>query len=116
RAAFPRRHTRLAFVRSADELARTFHMELVDAVLVDVAAGTDDAWAAAELAREFPSAPFFGVTPLRSGDGPALSRCAALDFADVLIEGIDDGALSALVLPQTFRARFAAALRDAPPE
>jgi AraC-like DNA-binding protein len=115
RAAFPRRHARLALVRTADELAKTFHTELVDAVLIDLTSGTEDTWAAASLAREFPSAPFFGVTPLRSGDGPALSRCAALDFADVLIEGIDDGALGALVLPQTFRARFAAALRDAPP-
>jgi AraC-like DNA-binding protein len=114
RAAFPRRHMRLTLVRSADELANAFRLELVDAVLVDIASGTDDVWAAASLSREFPSAPFFGVTPLRSSDGPSLSRCAALDFADVIIEGIDDAALAALVLPQTFRARFAGALRDAP--
>jgi AraC-like DNA-binding protein len=117
RTAFPRRHARLMLVRTAAELAKVFRTELVDAVLVDlgVGGGTDEAWSAAALAREFPSAPFFGVTPLRSGDGAALSRCAALDFADVVIEGIDDDALSALVLPQTFRARFASALREAPP-
>ena len=116
RAAFPRRHARLGPGPRRRRVREDVpHAELVNAVLIDLTPGTDNAWAAASLAREFPSAPFFGVTPLRSGDGPALSQCAALDFADVLIEGIDDGALAALVLPQTFRSRFAAALRDAPP-
>jgi AraC-like DNA-binding protein len=102
-------------VRTAAELARAFQTGLIDAVLVDIGSGTEDAWAAAACAREFPSAPFFGVTPLRSADGPTLARCAALEFADVLVETVDDGAIRALVLPQTFRARFMAALRDPPP-
>jgi AraC-like DNA-binding protein len=115
RAAFPRRQARLVVVRAATEFAATFHAELVDAALIDLVPGSEDAWAAAACAREFPSVPFFGVTPLRSSDGPSLARCAALDFADVIVEGVDDAAVRALVLPLTFRARFAAALREPPP-
>ncbi len=66
-------------------------------------------------AREFPSAPFFGVCPLRSADAPIVARAARLDLADVIIEGVDDAVVRAMVLPLTFRARFAAALREPPP-
>ena len=38
-----------------------------------------------------------------------------LDLADVIIEGVDDAVVRAMVLPLTFRARFAAALREPPP-
>lgn len=115
RAAFPRRRARLVFVRTASDLARAFRAGLIDAVLIDIGTGTDDAWAAAACAREFPSAPFFAVTPLRSADGSSLARCAALEFADVLVETVDDGAVRALVLPQSFRERFMTALREPPP-
>ncbi|GEM_PF-194449 len=115
RAAFPRRQARLVVLRTAADLAATFRTELIDAALVDLSAPSDDVWAAAALAREFPSAPFFGVTPLRSGDAPALARCAALDFAGVLIEGIDEVSARTEVLTRTFRARFADTLREPPP-
>jgi AraC-like DNA-binding protein len=114
RLAFPRRQARLLVVRAAAEFAATFHAELVDAALIDLVPGSDDVWAAAACAREFPSVPFFGVTPLRSSDGPTLARCAALDFADMIVEGVDDAALRAVVLPLTFRARFIAALQEPP--
>jgi AraC-like DNA-binding protein len=115
RAAFPRRRARLVIVRTAADLAHAFHAGLVDAALIDLGTGSDDAWAAAAYAREFPSAPFFAVTPLRSADGPTLARCAALDFADVLVESVDDRAIRDLVLPLTFRARFVVAMREPPP-
>lgn len=114
RAAFPRRRVRLVIVRTAAELAQTFHAGLVDAALIDLGTASDDAWAAAACARDFPSAPFFAVTPLRSADGATLARCAALDFADVLVETVDDQAVRGLVLPLTFHARFVAALREPP--
>lgn len=114
RAAFPRRRGRLVFARTTEDVGAAFHTELVDAVLVDLGAASADAWATAELAREFPSAPFFGVLPLRTSDAPALARCAQLDFAGVAIDGIDDGALRDLVVPRAFSARFAAALRTPP--
>jgi len=115
RAAFPRRQARLVIVRTAEEFEAAFHVQLVDAALVDLASGADDSWCAAACAREFPSVPFFGVSPLRSADGPALARGAALELTDVIVEGIDDTALRTLVFPLTFRARFAAAMREPPP-
>ncbi len=114
RAAFPHRHARIQIVRTAADLAGAFRASLVDAVLVDLGAPSDEGWRAASLAREFPSAPFFALTPLRTTDAPVVARCAELDVADVLIDGIDDAALQALVLPAGFSARFADALA-APP-
>ena len=114
RTAFPRRRGRLVFARTTEDVGSAFHSELVDAVLVDLGGAGADAWATAELAREFPSAPFFAVLPLRASDAPALARCAQLDFAGVAIEGIDDVALRELVAPRAFTARFATALRTPP--
>ncbi len=99
---------------SAVELAAAFRTQLVDLVLVDAAVSSDELWRAAELAREFPSAPFLAVLPLRTTDGPTLARCAALDFGDALIEGVDDGAARELIAPLSFSSRFATALADAP--
>jgi AraC-like DNA-binding protein len=114
RVAFPRRRGRLVFARATADVGEVFRTELVDAVLVDLGGTAADAWATAELAREFPSAPFFGVLPLRASDAPALSRCAHLEFAGVAVEGIDDIALRDLVAPRAFSARFARALRVPP--
>jgi AraC-like DNA-binding protein len=115
RAAFPRRRARLILGRTATEFAAAFHSTLVDAALVDVGAAADDAWRAAELAREFPSFPFFAITPMRGTDGPAVARCAALEFTDVVVDGVDDEALRDLVLPSTFSTRFFEALHEPPP-
>src|SRR3982750_4503438 len=102
RAAFPRRRARLIMGRTATEFGAAFHSTLVDAALVDIGSAADEAWRAAELAREFPSFPFFAITPLRGSDGPAVARCAALEFADVIVDGVDDEALRAMVLPSPF--------------
>jgi AraC-like DNA-binding protein len=83
--------------------------------VVAVSLPTDDTWRAAALAAEFPSVPFFAVAPLRAGDAPALARCAALAFVDVLAEGVDDAAARDLVAPHLFSARFVTALREPPP-
>jgi AraC-like DNA-binding protein len=115
RHIFPRRRARLVLTRTPAELERVFRAELVDAVVVDVAHATDDTWRAAALAREFPSAPFYGVTPYRGGDGPTIARCADHDFADVIAEGVDEVVMRELVLHETFSARFARALASPPP-
>jgi AraC-like DNA-binding protein len=114
RGAFPRRRGRLVLARTTTDVDATFRTELVDAVLVDLATTSGDAWATAELAREYPSAPFFAVLPLRASDAPSLSRCAQLEFAGVIVEGIDDGSLRDLVAPRAFSARFGRALRLPP--
>lgn len=115
RAAFPRRRCRLVFARTAGDFGETFRNELVDAALVDVASAHEETWVVAALAREFPSAPFFGLATLRAAEGPAVAQCAELEFADVLIDGVDDGCARDIVCKRGFSARFADALR-APPE
>jgi AraC-like DNA-binding protein len=115
RAAFPRRRARLIATRDLDEFTAAFRADLVDAALVDIAAGGEGPRRAAALAREFPSIPFFALAPLRAADGPAVAECAALDFVDVLVDVVDDGAARDLIAPHCFSQRFAEALEDPPP-
>jgi len=113
RASFTRRRARLQLVRTADALEAALRASLVDAVVVDVSAGADEAWAVASVARQIPSIPFFALAAPRLDAAAVLGRCASLDVADILIEGVDDGALRELVMPLAFTTRFAAALRGA---
>jgi AraC-like DNA-binding protein len=115
RDAFPRRRTRLVIAKSAQEFGETFRGALVDATLVDFGNVTEETWNVSALAREFPSVPFFALLPMRLGDGPLLARCASLEFADVVMEGIDDLALRDLLVPYFYSVRFAVALEE-PPE
>ena len=86
----------------------------MDAAIVDLGRRAEETWRAAALAREFPSVPFFGLTTLRASEAPALAQCAALDFADVLVEAVDDTRAARLVLRQAFSTRFAVALHEPP--
>ncbi|MFL5563092.1 MAG: helix-turn-helix domain-containing protein [Gemmatimonadaceae bacterium] len=88
---------------------------LVDAVIVDIGTATEDVDLAVGLAREFPSLPFIGLASLRGADGPALAAAASHDFADVVVDGVDDSVMRALLAPLMFSARFACALWNAPP-
>ena len=115
RAAFPRRRARLLLARTAEELESFFRTALVDAAVVDLAAAGDDTWRAAGLAREFPSVPFFGLCALRASEAPALAQCASLDFADVLVESVDDAVCRDVVMRHAFSNRFAIALHKPPP-
>ncbi|MEO7711856.1 MAG: helix-turn-helix domain-containing protein [Gemmatimonadaceae bacterium] len=115
RAAFPRRRARLLLARSADELESFFRTALVDAAIVDLTAASDDTWRAASLALEFPSVPFFGLCALRASEAPALAQCASLDFADVVVEAVDDAVCREIVLRHAFSNRFALALHAPPP-
>ncbi len=115
RDAFPRRRTRLTLARTAREFERVFRSGLVDAAIVDLGSHVDDVMRGIELAREFPSAPFFALTSYRASDASLTARAIAYDFADILVEGVDDHVLRDLVVPRAFTTRFAAAL-DEPPE
>ena len=133
RTAFPKRKWKTVGVRDISECREVFRSILVDAALIDIgsaAAATsaggeatgnsasamnDDTWKIAALAHEFPSSPFFGISPLRATDAPAIARCAALEFSDVLADGIDEPVARDLVGPRTFSARFAVALATPPP-
>ena len=115
RGLFSRRVARLVGARNAGECLRTFRSTLVDLVLVDAGTPSDTLWEVAALAREFPSTPFVAIVPLRAADAPTLARCITLDFVDVIVEGVDDGAARELIGRQFFSARFAAALDEPPP-
>jgi AraC-like DNA-binding protein len=114
RRVFPKRRGKLAFVRSKADLLSTLHTAMVDAVIVDLAQPSDEQWAAASLAREFPSIPFIALAAARPADVAHAARaCGELEFADCLAEGVDDDALREVLLPSTFTVRFAAALQGA---
>nr|MDP9177711.1 hypothetical protein [Gemmatimonadota bacterium] len=137
RTAFPKRKWRVIAARDAGEFASTLRRTLVDAALVDIGSplaiaalassgsdgpfapanggSNDETWKIAALAQEFPSAPFFAISPLRATDAPAVARCSALEFCDVIADGIDEPVARELVAPQTFSARFYAALASPPP-
>jgi AraC-like DNA-binding protein len=115
KAAFPRRRCRLLLVRTAADFNEAFRKELVDAAIVDVTAAHDETWTVAQFAREYPSAPFFALATMRAAEGPAIAQCAELEFADVLVEGVDDACARELVTRRGFSGRFAAALETPPP-
>jgi AraC-like DNA-binding protein len=114
RAAFPRRRARLVMTRTPDELDAAFRASLVDAAVVDLAGASEETWRAAALAREFPSVPFYGLCALRASEAPALAQCATLEFADVLVESVDEAVYRDLVLRHAFSTRFALALASPP--
>jgi AraC-like DNA-binding protein len=114
RAALPRRRVRLMLGRTAEEFESIFRTTLVDAAVVDLGAAGEETWRVAGLAREFPSVPFLGLSTLRAAEAPALAQCVILDFADVLVESVDDAACRDLVLRRAFSTRFASALREPP--
>jgi AraC-like DNA-binding protein len=114
KTAFPRRKARVLAARSFEDFDTAFKTNLVDAALVDLGAAQDETWRVAALAREYPSIPFFGLVALRAAEGPALAHCAACEFTDVLVDGVDDSVARELVQRASFSARFARALHDPP--
>ena len=114
KSAFPRRRTRIVLTRTYEDFDAAFKTHLVDAALVDVGSAQEETWRVASRAREYPSAPFLGVAPLRATEGPTLAQCASYEFADVLVDGVDDGAARDIVGQLSYSARFAVAL-DEPP-
>lgn len=115
RKTFPRRRARLVLTRTPADFERVFRRELVDAALVDVVHARDDTWRVVALARDFPSAAFYGIAPYRGADAAAIARCAAQEFADILADGVDDAVARDLVLRDAFSSRFATALETPPP-
>jgi AraC-like DNA-binding protein len=114
RGLLPRRYGRIVMTRTASECEVALKDALVDAALIDVGSGSEEAWSAAALARDYPSIPFFAITPLRGQDGEALARCATLEFTDFVFEGMDDVVAREIIEPRCFSTRFALALRQPP--
>ncbi|MGI9091679.1 MAG: helix-turn-helix domain-containing protein [Gemmatimonadaceae bacterium] len=114
RGSSPHRFGHTVVARTVQEFDRAIRCDLIDAAVVDVGGHGDDAWIVGERAADFPSTPFFALLPLRTTDGSAVARCAALGFADVLCERVDDPCASELIAPQSYSARFARALAEPP--
>jgi AraC-like DNA-binding protein len=115
RTAFPKRKARSVVVKTAEEFEQAFRRDLIDAVIVDLASPTDDTWAVAGKALDYPSAPFFGLVQSRTTDAPAAARAIQTGFADILTEQVDEEAARDLIGPLTFTTRFAKALHTPPP-
>lgn len=113
RRALPRRRAKLGFARNDMELISTLQSSLVDAVIVDLGQATEDTWALAAVARDFPSIPFFGYGALRPAELPTIAKAAALEFSDCIAEGVEDDLTRDLLAPATFTVRFATALHGA---
>ena len=110
-----KRSGKVTLARTLDEFSAVFHHELIDVALVDVGAGNGTDGAAA-LAREYPSVAFLAIASLRAAEGPMLARCAELDFADMLIEGVDEDVARELITRYAYSTRFGSALSPAPVE
>ncbi|MEO6778188.1 MAG: AraC family transcriptional regulator [Gemmatimonadaceae bacterium] len=114
RASFPRRHGRTLLVRGSEEFDGAIRRELIDAVIIDLAAPGEDSWKLAARSVDFPSTPFFGLLPFRTTDAESVHRAAAAGLADVLCEQVDELVARDLVAAQCYTARFARALEHAP--
>lgn len=111
---FPRRRGHLTVVRTREDMLGALRESLTDAVIVDLGQASEETWAVAGLAREFPSIPFLALTPLRPAEVPHIARaCGEFEFADVLVDGMEDAMHRELVLPMSFSVRFAESLLDA---
>ncbi len=115
RQRLPRRRGRVAFTRSADEMASHFRRAVVDVAIIDVGSAGVECERAIGLAREFPSAGFLALSGYRVTDAAMLARSAELDFADLLAEGVDDPLLPVALHEHGYTPRFAR-LHDAPPD
>ncbi len=112
--SFPRRRGRLTLVRTRAELLEAIRGSLTDAVVVDLAQAADEAWAVAAVARDFPSIPFIALAPLRPAEAPQVARAfGEFEFAELLVEGVEDAVQRELLLPVSFTTRFARALDGA---
>jgi AraC-like DNA-binding protein len=114
RSLLPRRRVRWQNCGDAASCLAAVRSRMIEAVFVDCSSGADVQWEIAAFARDFPSIPFFAIVAGRAADGPAIAKCIQLEFAEFLVEGVDDDAARGLIEARLFSTRFAAALADAP--
>lgn len=114
RKSFSRKVAQLTLVATPDDLVRAMRASVVDAVILDLGYGAGSNLGAAKMARDYPSVPFFALVGLRPSDLPTVSKyCSEMEFAEYLVEGLDEQVHRQVVLPKTFTARFAMALLPA---
>lgn len=114
RSAFPRRRAHLITAKTSADIGELLVQQLVDGVLIDSGAG-EDAGKALAMAADFPTVPFFLVTPSLPQDSPTIARAIDGGVAELLVEGLDDIAARDIVLRRSFSQRFERALFIPPP-
>jgi len=97
--------------RSLQAVERLLQQRLVDAVVLDVKACPDQAFA---LPARFPRIPIYVLSAFRPGDGPLLARCQSAGFTGLLVEGVDNAVAGEWVAARTAQAARREALADAP--
>ncbi|MFM2140199.1 MAG: hypothetical protein RLZZ25_464 [Gemmatimonadota bacterium] len=114
RKAFPRRRSTLTLTSSPAATLAALRGRFTDAVVVDLGAPGEGGAQVAALSREFPSIPFFAFAPLRATELPQVAQgCAAGEFADLLVEGMEDALQRDLIAPHAVTTRFARAMAPA---
>lgn len=117
RTVLRRARARVRFTRSLAELRGTLRRDLVDLTVVDLGvlpSGSVPGDDAVALARDYPSIGFVGLAGYRVLEAPAIARCAAAEFADIMADGMDEELLPHALEAHGFSARFARALADPP--
>lgn len=114
RTAFPRRRAHLITAKTSADIGELLVQQLIDGVLIDSGAG-EDAGKALAMAADFPTVPFFLVTPSLPQDSPTIAKAIDGGVAELLVEGLDDVAARDIVLRRSFSQRFERALFTPPP-
>lgn len=114
RSAFPRRRAHLITAKTSADIGELLVQQLIDGVLIDSGAG-DDSGKALGMAADFPTVPFFLVTPSLPQDSPTIAKAIDGGITELLVEGLDDVAARDIVLRRSFSQRFERALFIPPP-
>lgn len=88
RRGLPRRGSKVVAARSVDRVMTLLESTLVDAVVVDVAAGwSEDVFG---MVRAYPRIPVFALSRFRPDHGVLLAACRRARVAGILVEGVDN--------------------------
>ncbi len=108
---YPRRAGAVRLCRSLDAVEALIAECLVDAVVLDVKAATDQALA---LPARFPGIPVYALSAFRPQDAALLERCHRAGLAGTLVEGVDNAVVGEWVAARTAQVGRRRALEDAP--
>ncbi|MFQ6045997.1 MAG: hypothetical protein ACE5PT_06515 [Gemmatimonadales bacterium] len=112
RRGLPRRGFKVVAARSVERVMTLLERTLVDAVVVDVAAG----WAEAAFAliRSYPRIPVFALSRFRPDHGALLAACRQAPVAGILVEGVDNPVAGEVIAAGAASSARRMALQNAP--
>jgi AraC-like DNA-binding protein len=113
RTVLPRRRCQLVSAKTKTDLVDTISTTLIDAVIIDGGLG-EELTRILPLAEDYPSTPFFLITPLFAMDTPTVSRAVESGLAELWVEGVDDTHARQLMQQRCFTHRFERAFSVAP--